>query len=389
MLGCGHRCPSLCGEDCPDTKYCQECSTDGVKRHIVDMVQLSTYEEHNLDEDPILVLPCKHFYSTSTLDGHLAMNEVYVKDEIGENFICVRPLREADISEKPKSCPDCRSVIHSIRRYGRLLRLAELRSLERKHVMLVHQSLRHISTQREISQEEKKLNGQALVDMLLAVEQRILKSPMRKVYEACQGESFLEVPQPPMQPLLHTLELLGNAFSEMSESCGDDPFVQGQRVFNRGIAMADESKSIRSGAHLRLGLCSLLATRSSAGLSEISKNTAKAHLKWILEKESILEVELIYKARELIKALENPLRELEDVIKAMNVVQGYDYGGSWSSHWYECPNGHPYFIGECGGAMQESRCPECHEIIGGGSHRLNPRNRPAGGVIAQVLQRPR
>ena len=21
-----------------------------------------------------------------------------------------------------------------------------------------------------------------------------------------------------------------------------------------------------------------------------------------------------------------------------------------SGHWYECPNGHPYVIGECGGA---------------------------------------
>ncbi|CAG8817058.1 17381_t:CDS:2, partial [Racocetra persica] len=36
-----------------------------------------------------------------------------------------------------------------------------------------------------------------------------------------------------------------------------------------------------------------------------------------------------------------------------------------SGHWYQCPNGHPYTIGDCGNADQESRCPECGERIGG------------------------
>ncbi|KAG0331451.1 hypothetical protein BG004_001658 [Podila humilis] len=41
-----------------------------------------------------------------------------------------------------------------------------------------------------------------------------------------------------------------------------------------------------------------------------------------------------------------------------------------SGHWYRCPNGHPYYIGECGMAMQQSRCPECGAGVGGGRHRL-------------------
>ena len=39
--------------------------------------------------------------------------------------------------------------------------------------------------------------------------------------------------------------------------------------------------------------------------------------------------------------------------------------GLGSGHWYECPNGHPYVIGECGGAMEKSVCPECKSVIGG------------------------
>ncbi|CAG8549519.1 18024_t:CDS:1, partial [Rhizophagus irregularis] len=34
-----------------------------------------------------------------------------------------------------------------------------------------------------------------------------------------------------------------------------------------------------------------------------------------------------------------------------------------------------YTIGECGGAMQLSRCPDCHEQIGGGDHQLTSGNR--------------
>ena len=40
--------------------------------------------------------------------------------------------------------------------------------------------------------------------------------------------------------------------------------------------------------------------------------------------------------------------EKEMVIKAM---------GFGAGHWYQCPNGHPYVIANCGGAISASRCP--------------------------------
>ena len=49
------------------------------------------------------------------------------------------------------------------------------------------------------------------------------------------------------------------------------------------------------------------------------------------------------------------------IVKAVGLSKG---------HWFKCPNGHYYCIGECGGAMQLAKCPECKIDIGGTSHRL-------------------
>ncbi|TFK23669.1 P-loop containing nucleoside triphosphate hydrolase protein [Coprinopsis marcescibilis] len=60
------------------------------------------------------------------------------------------------------------------------------------------------------------------------------------------------------------------------------------------------------------------------------------------------------------------LDEKMDILNAFNFAH--------TGHWYNCPKGHTYVITECGGAMEEARCPECGEVIGGGSHALNTGN---------------
>ncbi|KAK3752811.1 hypothetical protein QZH41_005176 [Actinostola sp. cb2023] len=49
-----------------------------------------------------------------------------------------------------------------------------------------------------------------------------------------------------------------------------------------------------------------------------------------------------------------------------------------TGHWYKCSNGHIYAIGECGGANEEAKCPECKQTIGGKSHKLAEGNQVAG-----------
>lgn len=64
-------------------------------------------------------------------------------------------------------------------------------------------------------------------------------------------------------------------------------------------------------------------------------------------------------------------QEIDMVRSAMGMTQG---------HWYKCPNGHPYCITECGGAMVESTCNECGAPIGGRNHQLRRDNQLASEI---------
>ncbi|KAF8748917.1 P-loop containing nucleoside triphosphate hydrolase protein [Rhizoctonia solani] len=68
------------------------------------------------------------------------------------------------------------------------------------------------------------------------------------------------------------------------------------------------------------------------------------------------------------------------ILESWETLKRSAKGGTWyqevtnrafghTGHFYQCPNGHPYVIGECGGAMQVSTCPECGAAIGGSHHR--------------------
>ena len=390
-MKCGHRCPSLCGEPCPSETFCQICAKAEVKGQIVDMIALASYEEHDVDEEPVLVLPCEHVYTLSTLDGHLGLGQVYDVDTQSGDFLGIKPFAGASVTERPASCPDCRSPIHSIRRYGRLLRLSELRSLERKRLMTIDRTFR-LLTERSFATGPRQLKGPELVESLCKLKDDILQSPMRQVLVACRDNDVLaEVPPPPARPLLQTLGMLGNVYTTMSEVKSDGNYVLANDTFLEGIKLADETRSTTQGCRMRLALCSFLLRWSPVTRS--TQQRVKEFLDWTLHssRSTILTPAMREEARQLQHKLKNPHEEIRQVMQAMgDWGDGYNHGGSWSSHWYECPNGHPYFIGECGGAMQESHCIECGERVGGRGHQLNASNRQASdSIVGRLLARRR
>jgi hypothetical protein len=79
--------------------------------------------------------------------------------------------------------------------------------------------------------------------------------------------------------------------------------------------------------------------------------------------------------------MENPKSYGDNFLPAMEIdmrqiIQGAmkDYKTTFS-RFHECPNGHPYYIGDCGMAFTKGKCPECGEPIGGGGHQLLTNNK--------------
>jgi hypothetical protein len=81
--------------------------------------------------------------------------------------------------------------------------------------------------------------------------------------------------------------------------------------------------------------------------------------------------------------------EMAEVLQALfNAEFSQGYGSMVSfmrGHLHQCPNGHYFVIGECGGAMQESRCVECGAAVGGRSHQLAAGNQHANEDVLQQL----
>jgi hypothetical protein len=137
LLKCGHQCPSICGETCPEVDFCQQCCSPKVKDTVVDFLEYSTYEKINLDEDPIIVLPCKHFFTRSSLDGTFDIGSVYDTDANGD-FVASR--RSGSLASQHVRCPNCRLPVSQIQRYNRITKAAILESLLKTLISRSHQA---------------------------------------------------------------------------------------------------------------------------------------------------------------------------------------------------------------------------------------------------------
>ena len=366
------------------------------------MFTLTSYQEHDVDRDPIVVLPCEHLFTMSSMDGTLEMHKVYHMNDSGE-FTGVKTLQGSDVNERSKQCPVCRSIIHSISRYGRILRLVELRSLERKHMAMSDRALQmiekmiqeNLTKEQETGTKNDKRRKQ-IIKQLKKREGDIRKSPMRVVFEACGGANEVDSGTPPARQLIRCLELRGLACDQWTQQCDDANYSEAKQAYLSGIKVADASTSRRSGAQLRLSLVRLML-KVCVDVDAVREEVYSL-LDWILMDSQLPITQhdfVLDDTRNLKEQLqrENSVQTIQEVMRAMGVrsdgAGGYynDHGASASSHWYECANGHPYFIGECGGAMQESVCIECGAPVGGASHALTSGNRQVGGMFREALDR--
>lgn len=146
-LSCGHLCPGICGEKCPE-EFCQICSAKGNAR--VDLIEMKTYQEIDLDETPIIDLGCGHFFTAESLDGLVGMGDVYVMDEYGE-FTGLKDV-STQLAQSIPCCPDCRSPIrqHVTHRYNRVVNRAVIDEMSKRFLVDGQQELRALEQRAEV-----------------------------------------------------------------------------------------------------------------------------------------------------------------------------------------------------------------------------------------------
>ncbi|KAH9839366.1 P-loop containing nucleoside triphosphate hydrolase protein, partial [Rhodofomes roseus] len=146
VLGCGHRCPSVCGEDC-QLQVCPSCLDDEAKSAtVVDLIMGLTLDTVNpanetLDELLITLPGCGHVFTVETLDGICALHEYYRRDEVTGKWLGLQAPPSGFL--KPPTCPTCRAAI-TAPRYGRVFKRADLDILENNVASHMSQSLGHI-----------------------------------------------------------------------------------------------------------------------------------------------------------------------------------------------------------------------------------------------------
>lgn len=130
---------------------------------------MKTYGEIDLDETPIIVLGCGHFFTAETLDGHMGMTEVYDHDEHSE-FTGVRDA-SATLARSVPRCPNCQCPIrqYCAKRFNRVINRAVIDEMSKRFLVNGQADLRNV--QRQIAELERDLD-ESREDICDAIRQR-------------------------------------------------------------------------------------------------------------------------------------------------------------------------------------------------------------------------
>ncbi|KAI4900627.1 hypothetical protein NFI96_021503, partial [Prochilodus magdalenae] len=348
VLPCGHPCIGLCGDPCP--KKCRVCDREEV-------TEIFFGNEDEPDSCFIELEGCRHIIESTAMDHYMGMDE----DE------------GADLDQRAirlKECPKCRRPIRRNVRYGAHVNRS-LAEIEKVKVQIN-------GLQSDIQQKKKELR------LLLKSKLNLMEYLPKEHAEISEkleksGLSLIDLWQ--QENLISFLERFGELIKMQKENMS---FVNGYSfslhvgeclnfLLNTSQIFSDQQVSDLEREIKRLShLAELYMRCQKAGtrVLGISVNAKVRQMREILEdtqpftEEKDLEVKRIFK--EIDADLPRTGLGISDeervmIVKAIGLAPG---------HWYKCRNGHVYAIGDCGGAMESRRCPECNETIGGANHAL-------------------
>ncbi|KAH7090017.1 AAA domain-containing protein [Paraphoma chrysanthemicola] len=159
ILSCGCRCPSVCGEECPEIKYCQRHASDQVKGMQADLLMFKPYKDIDLDTDPCIFTSCGHVFTIDSLDGTMGMQDHYQVDPLTGRYTGLKTSAAPFSNNDSKPCPECRGSLRNLARYGRIVRRAMLDESAKK--LTTWSNRRHEDLATRLANFEGELMGSA------------------------------------------------------------------------------------------------------------------------------------------------------------------------------------------------------------------------------------
>ena len=356
LKNCGHRCAGLCGEPCP--RKCLVCDKD-------ELTEIFFGYEDEKRARFIELADCGHVLEVKGMDGYIDTQEKEMKN--GQST-CIKMIK----------CPKCQKAIRKSLRYGNIVK-AILRDFEevKKNIYIrsrgststsrekVREAIASINSESEFSSEISKIE-EKLQKSMTNEEENVIENQVQflkfmtkltkiiKQAESSTDDHEAKLMQDELNALLQwVMKPNRRRFSEQELEEFNEELHRAHLMFSY-LALSLEIRKRKVNLSSREGrYMAYVREKIETGskLNEQSKENCSSYLKYITSNNEALSVKYTTVTEE----------EKKILVKAMGLTQG---------HWFKCPKGHIYCIGECGGAMEEAKCPECGSTIGGTQHRL-------------------
>jgi hypothetical protein len=113
----------------------------------VDLLELKTYAEIDVNETPIVVFGCGHVFTAESLDGLVGMHNVYVTNQLGQ-FTGLADI-SSTLATKIPQCPDCNRPVRQYvtQRYNRVINRAVIDEMSKRFLVNGKTELRVLEDQ--------------------------------------------------------------------------------------------------------------------------------------------------------------------------------------------------------------------------------------------------
>ena len=358
LLPCGHQCIGLCGDSCP--KLCRTCNNEEVS-------EIFFGAEDEPDARFVELTDCSHLIEYSGLDQWM---EIHGDDP-----------NEVQL----KTCPKCKTPIRKSLRYANHVKTVhrDFERIKKQQLAVNIENLKH----KLLDVKQKVINCEMIKEDLESIEMRlrddkIVPHHMNAIYNqltvlpaiAKVYATLSHIKEPTckfgsvrihIDAIYHQVQCLQIFLMQdnLYEQQLEDIKFELRRLdctsrlcdlhFKLRLRKSNISPPDKSLLNRVADIVYCSGTGSNSKLSGECKRYVSKCIKHFNE---------TYDVEGLTKA------ERAEIVKAVGLAKG---------HWFKCPNGHIYCIGECGGAMEEAKCPECGAKIGGQQHALTASNQLA------------